>query len=247
MDTPLADRIALVTGASRGLGRAIALALAGAGAHVAVACKERVDLAEATAAEVRALGRNAHVLAADLADPEQTRHMSEACATTLGAPDLLVCNAGITESRLLVQCSADAWDRLIAVNLSGPARLCRELLPAMQERGRGAIVFVSSYAALRARPGLAAYAASKAGLLGLAKSLAREVAPRGITVNVVLPGYLETDMTRAAGSAAMAAARDAHLLHTLADVQGVAAFVAHLASASWLTGQVFNLDGRLLP
>ena len=247
MQQPLADQRALVTGASRGLGRAIALALAHAGADVLLSCKERAQDAEAVAQEIRGLGRRAVVMPADLAEQQQIHMLAQRVTQEMEDLNILVCSAGITLNRLIVQTSSSAWDEVLNVNLSATAYLCQRLIPCLQRRPHGAIVLISSHAGCTGRTGLSAYAASKAGLVGLAKSLAAELAPDCITVNVILPGYLQTDMTGAAGETAARRAHAASLLHTPSDPCTVADFIVHLVTMPAVSGQVFNLDSRLLP
>jgi 3-oxoacyl-[acyl-carrier protein] reductase len=177
----------------------------------------------------------------DVADPDSVAEF----AARHGAPELLVCQAGAAENALLARCSEASWDRQIEVNLHGAFRCARAVLPAMVERGRGHVVFVSSHSAHHPPPGQAAYAAAKAGLIGLARSLAAEVGPHGPRVNTVLPGFLETRMTAALTPARRDEVRRAHHLRRFNTPEAAAKFLLHLhRDLPHTSGQVFSLDSR---
>ncbi len=190
----LADRVILVTGASRGIGAAIALACAEAGASVAVGYLEDADGADATVAAVRACGREAEAFPADVREESQVNEMVEAVLARFGRVDGLVNNAGVIAQSLVVDTTIDEWRHVIDVDLTGSFLFSRAVLPGMLERGSGSIVMIASRLGQIGFAGVAHYAAAKAGVLGFAKSLAKEVGPGGVRVNSVAPGVTITDM-----------------------------------------------------
>ncbi|MEN6546904.1 MAG: SDR family NAD(P)-dependent oxidoreductase, partial [Armatimonadia bacterium] len=195
-------KVALVTGASRGLGRAIALRLAAGGCEVAVNYvpqEGRDNAAEAAqvAREVEAMGRRAMVVEASVTEPEAVAGMVAQVIERLGQIDILVNNAGITRDRTLRKLTHEDWNAVLAVNLTGAFNCAKAVLEHMLERGSGRIISLSSVVGLEGNFGQTNYAASKAGLLGFSKSLAKEVARKGITVNCVAPGFIDTEMTQA--------------------------------------------------
>jgi 3-oxoacyl-[acyl-carrier protein] reductase len=191
----LADRVVLVTGASRGIGAAIATASADTGADVAVGYFVGTDGAEATVAEVRSRGRQAEAFAADVRDPDQVETMIDAVLDRFGRIDGLVNNAGVMPESAVTAMTVEEWKDVIDVDLTGTFLCSRAVLPTMLQRGSGAIVMISSRLGQIGFAGVAHYAAAKAGVIALAKSLAKEVGPRGVRVNVVAPGVTITDMT----------------------------------------------------
>lgn len=195
-DCSLADNVILVTGAARGIGAAIAVEAARAGATVAVGYREQESAAQSVVERIRALGRTASAIAADVSDPSGARHLVEATEGLFGRIDGLVNNAGIMPISPALDVSDDEWGSVIATNLSGPFYCSRATLPGMIARGSGSIVMIASRLGQVGWPELPHYSASKAGLLGLTKSLAREFGPKGIRVNAVSPGFTLTDMTR---------------------------------------------------
>jgi 3-hydroxybutyrate dehydrogenase len=192
----LRGRRALVTGGGRGIGRAVALDLARAGAEVAVASRTRSDV-EAVAAEVSRLGVRAEGFTADVSRAEEVRGLFRAARAALGPLDILVNGAGVAASAPVVRTPDDMWRQILETNLSGAFYCLREALPEMAERGWGRVVSVASIAGKTGYPYISAYAASKHGLLGLTKCAALEMAARGVTVNAVCPGYVDTPMTDA--------------------------------------------------
>lgn len=190
----LANQVVLVTGASRGIGAAIALACAEAGAHVAVGYHRNTDAAEATVEAIRALGSEAMAYQADVRDPARVDTMVEAVLDRFGRIDGLVNNAGVMPESRLVDMTVDEWREVVDVHLTGAFLCSRAALPGMLERGSGSMVMISSRLGHIGFAGVAHYAAAKAGLVGLAKSLAKEVGPEGVRVNVVAPGVTITDM-----------------------------------------------------
>src|SRR5437667_9713468 len=195
----LADRIALVTGGGRGIGRAVALALASEGADVAVAARSADDLEE-TVSAVRAAGRRGEAIVCDVSERIQVDAMIARVRTALGDPLILVNNAGIAASAKLTDTTDEMWDRMLRVNASGAFYCTRAVLPLMLAAKRGRIVHMASVAGRAGAPYIAAYTASKHALLGLTRAVAAEVASRGITVNAVCPGYVDTEMTDASAA-----------------------------------------------
>jgi 3-oxoacyl-[acyl-carrier protein] reductase len=240
----LDGRVALVTGASRGIGRVIAEALATAGATVVLGARDAVRLAEAVR-EIEGRGGRAEAVALDVAARASVEAAIGGLLAKHGRLDVLVNNAGITRDNLLLRMRAEEWDEVLATNLTG-AFLCTQLAlrPMLRQRS-GRIVNVSSVVGLTGNAGQANYAASKAGLVGFTKSVAREVASRGITVNAVAPGFIETDMTAAMTDKARQAVVSTIPLGRVGQAQDVAGAVVFLASdgAGYVTGQVLAVDG----
>ena len=235
----------MVTGASRGIGRQTALTLAGAGATVVLT--SRGDAAEAVAAEVTAAGGRALALAADVADAEAVQRVVETTLERFGRIDVLVNNAGITRDALLLRMKRDDWDAVIATNLTGTFLCTQSVLKTMLKQRSGRIISISSVVGQSGNPGQTNYAATKAGIIGFSKALAREVASRSITVNVVAPGLIDTDMTRDISSDAQANWASAIPLGRLGTPEDVAAAVCFLASdaAGYITGQVLAVNGGM--
>jgi 2-deoxy-D-gluconate 3-dehydrogenase len=246
VDAPLAGRVALVTGAGRGLGVAIAAALSDAGA--AVACAARSPAAgAATARAIQAHGGSATVVMLDVTRAEQVTAAVDQTARALGAIDVLVNNAGITLDRPTVEVTDDEWESVIATNLTAMFRLARAVAPGMIARGRGKIINVGSMYGALGVPRHAAYCASKAGVDGLTRSLAAEWARHGIQVNCVAPGYMNTDIPRAA--LADPRTRERFLgkipARRIGEPHEIGPLVVYLASAAsdYMTGQTLYLDG----
>jgi 2-deoxy-D-gluconate 3-dehydrogenase len=246
VDAPLAGRVALVTGAGRGLGVAIAAALSDAGA--AVACAARSPAAgAATARAIQAHGGSATVVMLDVTRAEQVTAAVNQTARALGAIDVLVNNAGITLDRPTVEVTDDEWESVIATNLTAMFRLARAVAPGMIARGRGKIINVGSMYGALGVPRHAAYCASKAGVDGLTRSLAAEWARHGIQVNCVAPGYMNTDIPRAA--LADPRTRERFLgkipARRIGEPHEIGPLVVYLASAAsdYMTGQTLYLDG----
>jgi len=242
----LDGKTALVTGASQGIGSAVARAMAARGARVVLAARNAEKL-EALAEELRAQGATVHVLTLDLADsaaiPDRLRTLPEDFA----AIDILVNNAGITADNLLLRMSLEHWDAVLRTNLTGAFVMSKELVRGMMKRRYGRIISVSSVVGLMGNAGQANYAAAKAGLIGFSKSLARELGSRGITVNVVAPGYIETAMTAALPEEARKGLFGSIALQRFGAVEDIAAAVVYLASqeASYVTGHVLNVSGGM--
>jgi 3-oxoacyl-[acyl-carrier protein] reductase len=242
-------RVAVVTGASRGIGRATAEHLAGLGHRVAVNYRTAADEAEAVVAAIAAAGGEAMAVAADVSDEAAVAALFAVVEERLGPVEILVNNAGITRDGLLVRMGAADWDAVLAADLRSAFLCTRAALRPMLRARWGRIVSVGSVAGLAGNAGQANYAAAKAGLVGFTKAVAREVGSRGITANVVAPGFIDTDMTAALGAAAREAARRAIALGRFGTPQEVAAAVGYLASdpAAYITGQVIVIDGGMAP
>ncbi len=243
----LDGQVALVTGGARGIGRAISLALGRAGAFVAVNYRSREDAAAETVRCIEEAGGRAAAVRFDVSDPEACRDAIDALAREQGRLDVLVNNAGISIDGLLLRVTPQDFERTMAVNVGGALWCAKAAIRWMMRARRGRIVNVSSVVGEVGNPGQAVYAASKAALLGLTKSLAREYASRGVTVNAVAPGYIETDMTAALPEAAREAFVARTPLGRPGTPQDVAAAVLYLVSeeASFVTGEVLRVNGGM--
>ena len=242
----LNGRTALITGASRGIGRAAALLLARQGARVVLAARNE-ELLDEVAGAVREDGGEAHPMALDLGHHESIPAAVRGLPSEFAAVDILVNNAGITADNLLARMTLEQWQRVLDVNLTGAFVLTKALVRGMMRRRHGRVVSVSSVAGVVGNAGQANYAASKAGLIGFSKSLARELLSRGITVNVVAPGFIETDMTAALPDGSGERFLEQHGLVRLGTVDDIAAAVLYLASdeASYVTGEVLSVSGGM--
>ncbi|HEX7051322.1 MAG TPA: 3-oxoacyl-[acyl-carrier-protein] reductase [Longimicrobiales bacterium] len=241
----LAERVAVVTGGSRGIGRAIAEHLARGGARVAVVARS-AERAEAAARELPGDGHRGY--ACDVADAAAVDALLGGVEETLGPVDILVNNAGITEDNLLVRLRDEDWDRVLDTNLKGAFHTIRAAARGMMRRRSGRIINITSVVGLVGNKGQVNYAASKAGLVGLTKAVAKELASRGILCNAVAPGFIETDMTAAMTEAARTGLADQVPLGRLGTPDDVAAVVRFLAGpgAAYITGQVIVVDGGMV-
>jgi 3-oxoacyl-[acyl-carrier protein] reductase len=239
----LEGKPALVTGASGGIGAAIARALHAQGANVVLSGTRR-DMLEGLAGE---LGERAHVCPANLAQSAEAEALVEAAETAAGPLAIVVNNAGLTRDMLALRMRDEDWQAVQEVDLVAPFRICRAVLRGMLRRRAGRIINIASIVGATGSPGQANYAAAKAGLIGMTKALAQEVAPRGITVNVVAPGFVDTAMTAALGEARRAQLLGAIPLGRMGTGADVAAAVVYLASdeAGWVTGATLHVNGGM--
>ncbi|MGI6380373.1 MAG: 3-oxoacyl-[acyl-carrier-protein] reductase [Anaerolineae bacterium] len=245
--TDLQERVAIVTGASRGIGRAIALALGQRGSAVVVNYRDSVDAAVAVVEALSAMGARAEAIQADVSTEAGAKDLVAACVARYGTVDILVNNAGIARDQLSALMREDDWDAVLDTDLKS-AFLCAKAVQRVMLRKRwGRIINIGSVVGLRGNAGQANYAAAKAGLVGLSKTLARELGPRGVTVNLVAPGYVETDMTASLGEKLVSEALANIPVGRLGQPDDVAAAVAFLASeeAAYITGQVLCVDGGM--
>ena len=247
MSAPLEGKVALVTGASRGIGRAIAMDLAARGAAVALTARHP-EPAEEAAAEIRERGGRALALAMDVGDSASVEAGAKAIADGLGKVSILVNNAGITRDQLLLRMKPEDWSEVLRVNLDGTFHCTRIFCKDMVRARWGRIINISSVIGALGNPGQANYAASKAGVFGLTRAVARELAGRNITVNAVAPGFIETAMTDGLPDEAKAALMKSIPLGRLGQPEDVARVVGFLAGddSAYMTGQVIYVDGGMV-
>lgn len=243
----LADRIALVTGASRGIGRGIARKLASLGATVLINYNGSREQAETLAAEIAESGGQAQCVGCDVSDFTACGGMVEEIIKRYGRVDILVNNAGVTRDNLIMRMSEEDYDKVLNTNLKGAFNTIRHLSRYFLKQRSGKIVNISSVSGVLGNAGQANYSASKAGLIGLTKSVARELASRGVCVNAVAPGFIDTDMTRALPEKAREAGVAAVPMGRMGNVADIAELVAFLAGdkANYITGQVICVDGGM--
>jgi 3-oxoacyl-[acyl-carrier protein] reductase len=239
----LDGKIALVTGATGGIGEAIARALHAQGATVAISGRREAELARVAAS----LGERVHVFPADLADPDAPAQLVEAVEAAAGQLDILVNNAGFTRDMLALRMGDADWSAVLEVDLTAPFRLARAALRGMLKRRSGRIISIASIVGVTGNAGQANYAAAKAGLIGMSKSLAQEVAPRGVTVNVIAPGFVKSAMTDALPEATRQALLGRIPLGRMGTPEDVAAAAVYLASdeAAWVTGATLHVNGGM--
>jgi len=243
----LDGKIAVVTGGSRGIGKAVCLRLAGMGATVVVNYVSRPDAAEATVALIKEAGGNAAALQFNVADPEQVQSAFKKILADFGRVDILVNNAGITRDGLIAMMKEQAWDEVIDTNLKGAFNCIKAVSRPMMKQRWGRIVSITSVIGFAGNAGQANYAAAKAGMVGLTRSVAKELASRGVTVNGVAPGYIDTDMTKELSEEVTEKIKAEIPMNSLGTVEDVAAAVAYLVSeeARYITGQFIHVNGGM--
>lgn len=244
----LTDRIALVTGGSRGIGRGIALELARQGATVLVNYNSSPDAANQVVSEIEKMGGSAKAVKANVANLEEASELIKFATETYGKIDILVNNAGITRDNVIMMMKEEDWDTVLDTNLKSCWNCSKAAARAMMKKRSGRIINITSVSGIAGQGGQTNYSASKAGMIGLTKSLAKELAARNITVNAVAPGFIDTDMTAALGDEMLKKVDEAIPLGRRGSTQEVAYAVAFLASdqAAYITGQVLSVDGGLV-
>ncbi len=242
----LSGQTALVTGASRGIGKTIAITLAAAGAKVACVARSEDKLAE-TAAEITAAGGIAAVYPCDVTDSAASQKVIDAVIAEWGQLDILVNNAGITRDTLIPRMSDEEWDDVIATNLRSVFLFTRGAIQEMMRKRSGRIISISSVSGIMGNPGQANYSASKAGIIGLTQTVAREIAGRKVTVNAICPGFIASEMTDAMGPLVQEEVKKRVPAKRLGETEEIADAVLYLSSASaaYLTGQILVIDGGL--
>jgi 3-oxoacyl-[acyl-carrier protein] reductase len=248
MEKPLQGKVAVVTGASRGIGRAIAIELARRGARVVVNYHQSAQAAEEVVAAIRAAGGEAIAFQADVSDAAQAQALIQAAVDTYGRLDILVNNAGVTRDRLILMMSPDDWETVLRVNLDSLFHTCKAAARLMVRQRYGRIINITSVVGIAGQGGQTNYAAAKAGVIGFTKSLAKELGPRGITVNAVAPGFIPTDLTADLPEELRQEGIRRTPLGRLGQPEEVAYAVAFLASdeAAFITGAVLPVDGGLV-
>ncbi len=245
--TPLGGQVAIVTGASRGIGRSIALALAAEGAQVVVNYAQSATAAQALTAEIIANGGEAIALQADVAQAEQVENLVKQTLDHFGRIDILVNNAGITRDTLLLRMKLEDWQAVIDLNLTGVFLCTRAVSKVMLKQRSGRVINIASVAGQMGNPGQANYSAAKAGVIGFTKTVAKELASRGVTVNAVAPGFIATDMTdQLPNSEEILKFIPLGRFGQAQEVAGMVRFLAADPAAAYITGQVFNVDGGMV-
>ena len=244
----LDGKVAFVTGASRGIGKAVALLLAANGADIAVNYAGNQAAAEETAAEIEKLGRRALLLKGDVASTETCAEMMATAVKELGRVDILVNNAGITRDSLLLRMKEEDWDAVVNTNLKGVFNCTKAAIKYMFKQRSGRIVNISSVVGVMGNPSQANYAAAKAGIIGFTKTVAKEMASRGITANAIAPGFIQTDMTDVLPEQVVASMKAQIPLMRLGEPEDIAKAVLFLVSdnATYITGQTLHVDGGMV-
>lgn len=244
----LAGKTAVVTGGSRGIGKAIALELASKGANIVINYRSDETSVQATIKEIESLGSSAIAVKCDVSIFEQANIIMKTAVEKFGSVDILVNNAGITKDNLLIRMKEEDFDRVIQVNLKGTFNCIRHASSIMLKQRSGKIINISSVVGISGNAGQVNYAAAKAGIIGITKSVARELASRGITCNAVAPGFIQTDMTNCLSEKVKEGTLNSIPLKRIGKPQDVANLVCFLASKSsdYITGQVINVDGGMV-
>lgn len=244
----LKGKTAVVTGASRGIGRAIAVKLARLGANVVVNYRNSVEAVQEVVKEIEALGAKALAVQCDISSYSDAENMMKKCIEEFGSLDILVNNAGITKDGLLMRMKEEDFDSVIDINLKGAFNCTRHVSAIMLKQRSGRIINISSVSGLTGNAGQVNYSSAKAGILGMTKAVAKELASRGVTCNAVAPGYIQTDMTDVLSDKVKDTIMNTIPLKKLGNPEDVANAVAFLASeeASYITGQIINVDGGMV-
>ena len=244
----LKGKCAVVTGAAKGIGKAIALKLASSGVNIVLNYRSSEDKAIETEKEILSLGVEVLRIKGDISKPNDVENLIDCAKNKFGKIDIMVNNAGITKDTLLLRMKEEDFDSVINVNLKGVFNCLKAITPVMVKQKEGKIINLSSVVGLVGNAGQVNYAASKAGVIGMTKSLAKEIGSRGITVNAVAPGFIETDMTDVLGDRFKEEAKKSIPLKRLGKAEDVAEVVAFLASdsANYITGQVIHVDGEMV-
>lgn len=244
---PLKEQVAIITGASRGIGRAIAIALAGQGANIVVNYASSSDAADALVNEITNSGGNAIALQADVSQADRVDSLIDTVMEKWGRIDVLVNNAGITRDTLLLRMKPEEWQAVIDLNLTGVFLCTRAVSKIMLKKRSGRIINIASVAGQMGNPGQANYSAAKAGVIGFTKTVAKELASRGVTVNAVAPGFIQTDMTKdLKNSEEILKFIPLGRYGQPEEVAGMVRFLAADPAAAYITGQVFNVDGGMV-
>ncbi|MEM6446386.1 MAG: 3-oxoacyl-[acyl-carrier-protein] reductase [Cyanobacteria bacterium P01_D01_bin.123] len=243
---PLTDKVAIVTGASRGIGRAIAIALGQAGASVVVNYARSADAAHEVVAEIAAAGGSAIAIGGNMGEPEAVDALFAQTMEKWGRVDVLVNNAGITRDTLILRMKPDDWQSVIELNLTGVFLCLKAATKIMMKQRQGRIINITSVVGISGNPGQANYSAAKAGVIGLTKTAARELASRNITVNAVAPGFIATQMTADLDAEPILAGIPLGRMGQPEEVAGAVCFLAADPAAAYITGQVLNVDGGMV-
>jgi 3-oxoacyl-[acyl-carrier protein] reductase len=244
--TALSEQVAIVTGASRGIGRATAIALATTGVKVVVNYAQSSEAAEEVVQEIEKNGGNAIALKADVSKTEEVDSLIEQTLKTFGRIDILVNNAGITRDTLLLRMKLEDWQAVIDLNLTGVFLCTKAVSKVMLKQKSGRVINITSVAGLMGNPGQANYSAAKAGVIGFSKTVAKELAVRGITVNAIAPGFIATDMTNDLKADEILKYIPLARYGEPEEVAGMIRFLATDPAAAYITGQVFNVDGGMV-
>ncbi|AUC62219.1 3-oxoacyl-[acyl-carrier-protein] reductase FabG [Cyanobacterium sp. HL-69] len=242
----LKDQVAVITGASRGIGKASAIALGEEGASIVVNYASNSEAADKVVAEITEGGGSAIAIKADVSNPEEVDNLFKEAVKQFGKIDILVNNAGITRDTLMLRMKLEDWQQVINLNLTGVFLCCKAVSKMMLKQRSGKIINISSVAGQMGNPGQANYSAAKAGVIGLTKTLAKEFASRGVTVNAVAPGFIETDMTSGLEADEILKFIPLARYGKPEEIAGMIRFLAADKASSYITGQVFNVDGGMV-